>query len=126
MKPILYKSGDILKRRKALITKHVGIYLGDGFVFHNTPDRGEHVSTIDVFANGQEIEVKPIPNKNRPVVLRAVKIGLYKPKKYNLFLNNCEQTVSKITTGQSSSPQLYIAVLLTAITLYAMAKARRS
>ena len=47
-----YEPGDILIRAKGLFD-HMGIYLGNGMVLHNTPDKGVHTSSVEMFANGK-------------------------------------------------------------------------
>ena len=46
-----YQPGDIVARRKWLVM-HKGVVLGDGRILHNTPWRGEHVSSEREFRAG--------------------------------------------------------------------------
>ena len=68
--------GDILLRRKGFVL-HKGIALGNGRVFHNTPIKGEHVSTEEHFRAGHRMYVdaadrrrtaahRPGPREPRP------------------------------------------------------------
>lgn len=47
--------GDFLTRPKALGATHVGVWLGGGAVYHNAPDRGEHISSVADFAKGHRL-----------------------------------------------------------------------
>jgi len=94
--------GDVLSRRKGFVM-HRGIALGDGRVLHNTPFRGEHVTTEAEFAAGKRIYVTPLdPQHRRDVLARAARHG----DGYHLFNNNCEHTVSRTVSGVPESPQL--------------------
>ncbi len=97
-----YLPGDILSRRKGLVM-HRGIALGDGRVLHNTPFRGEHVTSEAEFSAGRRIYVTPLEAAHRSAVLRrAASHG----EGYHLINNNCEHTVSRTVSGVPESPQL--------------------
>ena len=51
-----YLPGDIVSRRKGMVM-HRGIALGDGRVLHNTPFRGEHISSEEEFSAGRRLYV---------------------------------------------------------------------
>lgn len=95
--------GDILLRRKGLVL-HKGIALGNGWVFHNTPLDGEHVSTEESFRAGHRMYVKRLPAHERRRTVRAARSE--NPRRYNLLTNNCEHTVTRARTGEASSRQL--------------------
>ncbi|MCY4563188.1 MAG: hypothetical protein OXE40_01765 [Gammaproteobacteria bacterium] len=97
-----YKPGDIVARRKGLVM-HKGVVLDDGRILHNTPWRGEHVSTEREFRAGRRLRVTPVDPQARPRSLGAVQ---HSSRRYNLFTNNCEHTVNRATTGRATSPQL--------------------
>ena len=98
-----YQPGELLRRRKGPVM-HTGVSLGDGRVLHNTPGRGEHVSTLEEFAKGKTIRVSPGAADARARIQTLDEDDLQRP--YNLFVNNCEHTASRVTAGQPSSPQL--------------------
>ena len=98
-----YQPGEFLRRRKGPVM-HTGVSLGDGRVLHNTPGRGEHVSTLEEFAKGKTLRVSPGSADARMRIQALDEDELQRP--YNLFLNNCEHTASRVTAGQPSSPQL--------------------
>ncbi len=98
--------GDVVLRRKGPVM-HKGIALGDDRVLHNTPFRGEHVSSMEEFRRGKTVRSRRLGETQRARALYhaqgAAKGG---SRRYNLFRNNCEHTVSRATTGTPSSPQL--------------------
>lgn len=97
-----YQPGDILVRRKGVVM-HKGIALSGGRVLHNTPLRGEHVSSEREFRAGRRLWVKKQDGEARR---RALDGAEQASGRYNLFTNNCEHTVNRATLGQASSPQL--------------------
>jgi len=97
-----YRPGDVLSRRKGIVM-HRGVALGNGLVLHNTPLEGEHISSEAEFSQGHRIFVNEIDDAHRRSVLeRAERSG----GGYHLFDNNCEHTVTRVVTGEASSPQL--------------------
>lgn len=97
-----YQPGDILARRKGFVM-HKGVALGDGRVLHNTPWRGEHVSSEREFRAGKPLRVTRLDAAERRLALHAAEQS---SRRYNLFTNNCEHTVNRATSGQATSPQL--------------------
>ena len=99
-----YQPGDVVARRKGPVM-HKGVVLGEDRILHNTPWRGEHVSTEREFRAGRRLRVTPT---DRQIREQAVGAGAAQenPRRYNLFTNNCEHTVNRITTGRPTSPQL--------------------
>ena len=83
---------------------HKGIALGDGQVLHNTPIRGEHVSSESDFLRGRRMHVERQTRAERERALHAAEH--HGRRGYNLLTNNCEHTVHRATTGRGSSPQL--------------------
>ena len=97
-----YQPGDILARRKGLVM-HKGIALSDGRVLHNTPWRGEHVSSAREFRAGKRLQVTRLDREARR---RALHSAEQSSGRYNLFTNNCEHTVNRAVQGKAASPQL--------------------
>ncbi len=121
------RAGDVLTRAKGPFI-HTGIYLGDGTVLHNTPEKGEHRSTLAEFATEHEVNVAAIPNRIRISVLERVTDTLLFPRKFNLLTNNCEHTVNRILFAKEFSSQLRIwtlVAILTGATLMFIARSRR-
>ena len=95
--------GDIVLRRKGPVM-HQGVVLGDGRVLHNTPLRGEHVSTEADFRRGRRLHVRRLDAVQRQRALHYAEDS--DRRRYNLFTNNCEHTVSRAAEGRAESPQL--------------------
>ena len=102
---VIIRPGDILKRDKGL-HEHVGVAWFDGRVLHNSPRRGEHLSSLDEFAAGRVIRVQPTPARYRDRVRANGGAVLQAPRDYNLLRNNCEHTAHYVVHGRSKSPQL--------------------
>lgn len=83
---------------------HVGIFVFNG-VLHNSPGKGEHLSTLEKFANGQIPTVERTNSNPRWVEKRAYEI-LQNPRPYDLMNRNCEHTAHDILTSRPESPQL--------------------
>ena len=100
-----YLPGDILTRRKGLVL-HKGVALGDGRVLHNTPFKGEHISSEQDFLLGNKLGVISQNRNKRQRALQHAQTYDDNPRSYSLLRNNCEHTVMRATTGLASSPQL--------------------
>ena len=86
---------------------HQGIALGEGRVLHNTPRRGEHVSSMEDFRRGKALRARRLDDTQRARALHhAHEAAGRRVQRYHLFRNNCEHTVTRATTGQARSPQL--------------------
>ncbi len=112
--------GDILRRPKFPF-KHVGIHLGNGLILHNSPSKGEHVSDVNEFASGHEIEVIPTPPSMKAKILERVEGVLRHPRGYDAATNNCQHTATRITEGRAYSPAVLtvglVALIILTITL---------
>jgi len=117
-----YLPGDVLSRRKGFVM-HRGIALGDGQVLHNTPFKGEHISTETEFGAGQRVYVTRIDRDRRERALRHAQLD-WASRPYSLVTNNCEHTVSRAIDGEAASPQLraWAAGLAAGITLFALTR----
>ena len=104
-----YLPGDIVLRRKGLVM-HKGIALDDGRVLHNTPRRGEHVSSMEDFRRGKPLRSRRLDETQRARALRHAHGATEgNAERYHLFRNNCEHTVTRAATGNAKSPQLMAA-----------------
>ena len=95
--------GDIVSRRKGPVM-HRGIVLDEDRVLHNTPLKGEHVSTFEGFCRGKRARVQHLDARERSRALRYAEGR--EERAYNPFTNNCEHTVTRATAGRARSPQL--------------------
>lgn len=98
--------GDIVLRRKGPVM-HQGIALGDDRVLHNTPRRGEHISSMEDFRRGKTVRARGLDETQRARAMRhAQDAAQGGARRYNVFRNNCEHTVTRATTGKARSSQL--------------------
>ncbi|MBX3706210.1 MAG: hypothetical protein KF911_06185 [Pseudomonadales bacterium] len=95
--------GDIVARRKGPVM-HKGVVMPDGRILHNTPARGEHLSSLAEFAAGRTVTVTR--NGCGESRARAYRAAPRPGARYHLFANNCEHTVSRTLEGRERSPQL--------------------
>ena len=101
-----YLPGDIVLRRKGPIM-HQGIVLGDDRILHNTPRRGEHISSMQDFRRGKAVRARRLDETQRARALHHAEHAAHgDARRYNLLRNNCEHTVTRATTGNGTSPQL--------------------
>jgi hypothetical protein len=121
----MLKIGDIVSRLKFPGVRHVGVVVGPDAVCHNTPERGEHVSTIAEFAAGQEIAVKHSGITPAVIIANAKRI-LANPKRYDAAVRNCEHTVSEILSGIAESSAVavcgIVGILLAVLGLASLSK----
>lgn len=96
--------GEQLFRRKGMVM-HVGVYIGNQLILHNTPDKGEHSVDFDTFANGKTVYARPTNMIPYRVVAKAQQL-LASPAKYQLFKRNCEHTASSLINDSPQSAQL--------------------
>ena len=99
-----YLPGDIVSRRKGFVM-HRGIALGDGRVLHNTPFKGEHISSEEEFRAGQRLHVTRMDRAARQNALLHAEADAH-ARGYSLLANNCEHTVSRAIGAEPDSPQL--------------------
>lgn len=110
MKPYLnnLNLGDVVTRPKCLgLVAHVGVAIGANEVLHNTPEKGEHVTTLQEFANGEQVMVHRMTAPPLGLWERVSNI-IRHPRKYHWFDRNCEHTATEITHGRPQSRQLWI------------------
>jgi hypothetical protein len=96
--------GDVLYRRKGPVM-HVGIYLGDASILHNTPKFGEHQVDFNDFAKGKKVYAQSTGLSPEQILTKARQV-LDQPEGYRLFKQNCEHTASKVLDDDPNSHQL--------------------
>lgn len=124
------RTGDVLTRKKAhdLIT-HVGVALAPDLVLHNTPEKGEHVGTLQEFADGKPVTLHRL-GADPSIVLARAQAVLASPQKYHPIKNNCEHTASKVISGISESSQaafwamIALIVAVVVLVMFAVRKQR--
>jgi len=96
--------GTRLLRPKCLgIIQHEGVFVGRNAVLHNTPEKGEHVSSLEEFAAGHPVQIQSTDVSSSLVLIRAQQV-LSSPRGYNLLRRNCQHTASEIIRGIGRSP----------------------
>lgn len=123
----MYQIGSELSVPKAFF-RHVGVYVGNGHVFHNHPVHGEKVAHLNEFSEGRTITVTKAGVTDQAGFMARFNSTMAAPKRYHLLHNNCEHTVSRLRTGQSKTPQVFLwgtTFVLGGIAIWAAAKTRK-
>lgn len=103
----MYEIGSVLSVRKDFY-RHVGVYAGQGMVFHNHPSSGQKLVTLEEFSSGRRIKVKKQGVADQHAFWSRLRDAESHPSSYNLFLRNCEHTASSLRKGSAKSPQLWL------------------
>lgn len=111
--------GTVLSCEKAPGINHVGVVVGPDLVFHNAPGRGEHVSSVEAFAQGRPVKAT-VTGVSPALVLDRVRTRLTRPRAYDVFSSNCDHSVTAVLQGSASSPQLQGFGVITALTVLAV------
>lgn len=105
----------VVSRRKAGAFRHVGVLLPDGRVAHCSPGRGEHISSIEEFAAGEDINIERLVSElESAATTRRIAAAIRNPKMYDALSNNCEIFANRVTGQNPISPQLSAALCLAA------------
>lgn len=117
---ILINIGDLLTRPKTLgFVDHYGVVVSPNTVLQNTPEKGEHLASVDEFAAGQRISV--IRTSANPLEVQArCRKSLANRKAYNLVNRNCEHTAFEVAYGIAKSPQFIAAIIIGVIIFLAI------
>lgn len=108
-------AGALIAAPKGLVN-HVGLSLGNGRVFHNNPENGEHISSIEAFSKGNPISVwGSLAVHEFFDALSRINHILTAPKRYDALANNCEHSLSRVLGRPIGSPQLQFWGALTLI-----------
>lgn len=95
--------GDVLLRWKEGVW-HLGIFIGNGSVLHNSPGVGERVTSYAEYAAGKQVKAwQPDATKRGQIMDRAWQI-IRNPQDYKHFTRNCEHTVYEAVDGKAKSP----------------------
>lgn len=101
--------GDQIARPKINgLVDHVGIVVAPNVVFHNSPERGEHVSTVRDFAGNKPIRIvdRHANTKTWQATRTRIDHQLTSPRAYALTSYNCEHSVSHALGHPPHSKQL--------------------
>jgi lecithin:retinol acyltransferase len=97
----------LISRPKLGFLRHLGVLLPDGRVAHCTPERGEHLSTVEEFAAGQDVRIeRVIPIEQCLSTLQRIAQTMAKPSPYHLFTNNCETFANRSIGERAMGAQL--------------------
>ena len=107
-------AGDVLLRKKGEVW-HFGIYMGNGWVLHNSPEAGERITTYDEYAAGQQVKVHQPDSSGRQQIMQRAWQIVRNPKAYNHLTRNCEHTVYEAIEGIAKSPTVRTAVGIAAV-----------
>lgn len=109
MYPYSLLPGDRLLVKKAAVIDdaitHSGTYMGDGLVAHISPKKGLVMEKLEVFANGQAVQVVENGGMEQSLLHERFAQRRTDPT-YRLFGNNCEHLCSFLENGKPASPQL--------------------
>lgn len=106
-------AGHLISAPKGIVT-HVGLSLGNGLVFHNNPERGEHISDLASFHKGKPVTLgERLSHLDFHEAMANIAATLKTPKAYHPLGNNCEQSLYRVLGRPASSPQLQFWTVLT-------------
>jgi len=97
--------GDLLYRSKGFV-QHVGIYLGNNTVIHNSPDGDIQEVSFECFAENKDVKVEKVELESISVLTNQLEIMRYSTEKYSVMNNNCEQFARKLIGMRPTSPQV--------------------
>jgi hypothetical protein len=106
MDPASIRVGDILSRPKCYgVVQHIGICVGHDLVLSNMPEKGEHLSSVEEFCDGEPLSIRPSGADPVFVIARARKI-LSNPRRYHAVFRNCQHTTNEAAFGVAKSPAM--------------------
>lgn len=104
------KPGDLLYRSKGIV-QHAGVYLGNGQVLHNQPEKGINITSYSDYAQGEDIKVIRTEASDAGLISGRLKDIFSNDQKYSLLTNNCEHIAHYLISGRKKSPQLQAAII---------------
>jgi hypothetical protein len=108
----------LVSRSKLALLQHIGVMLPDGRVAHCTPERGEHVSSIEEFADGKDVMIGRVIAPERQLsTLQRIAAAMATPGRYALITNNCEIFANRCIGERPQSPQLVGTALFVGLAL---------
>jgi hypothetical protein len=97
----------VVSRAKFGAFRHFGLLLPDGLVAHCAPNHGEHISTMDEFASGEDVKIERVLQiQEYAAILGRVTEATRTPKAYDALTNNCEMFVNRLLGVPPEIPQL--------------------
>ena len=117
----MYAIGTLLGVRGFPIT-HVGVYLGNGMVFHNHWRNNAEIISLHKFSNGRNIFVLENGTVDVGSFLVRLQQVILQSRSYNALTNNCEHAASYVRVGEAHSAQLasFVVVAFIGISIWAL------
>lgn len=89
---------------------HWGLAIYDGltgqwWVFHTTPQRGTHLTSLQNFAANLQYDLVGVPLT--PGIRSRLAHAIVNPRPYDPVFANCQQVVTSIVDGRPWSPTLF-------------------
>ena len=97
--------GDLLYRSKGLV-QHVGVYLGDNIVIHNSPIAGIQEVSFEVFSESKVVKIERVELKSISILIEQLEIMRCSTMKYSVLGNNCEKFARELLGKRPCSPQI--------------------
>ncbi len=89
------------------IGEHWGVHLPNGWVAHNTDDKGPLYVTLQEFQAGKSIKViRKVPPTEYNSTLMRIQQEINNPQSYHLSANNCDVFANRVTGYVPESPQV--------------------
>ena len=109
--PVLYPVAVISRPKAGL--QHWGVLLSDNRVVHCAPVRGEHITSVEDFAAGEDITfVRMLVPPEYSPTMRRIAESLRNPKAYHAVTNNCQTFATRMIGAEPDSPDLKAVVAL--------------
>jgi hypothetical protein len=106
------------------VGEHWGVLFSDNLVVHNTPGRGEHVSTLQEFTpTGRYRVLRHVLPEHLHATMHRIQEAIQSPLAYHATSNNCQSFANRVTGEAPRSPAVEGAGLLAlaGLFLYALA-----
>ena len=104
--------GDVLARPKLLgIVEHLGVLVDYDAILTNSPERGEHLTTLREFSDNKPVTVHATGVDPSVVAARTHNI-LSNPQPYDPIRRNCQHTTNEIIHGVAKSPLVAVTALV--------------
>jgi hypothetical protein len=85
--------------------EHWGVLIPGNLVAHNSPERGEHVSTLWEFAlAGRFRVIRHVLPEHFHASMRRIQEAVQAPQAYHATNNNCQSFANRITGEAPRSP----------------------
>lgn len=104
------KLGFLLYRNKGFV-EHVGVYLGQNQVLHNSPSGNIEIINLETYADGKAVKVIETGEHDHTILQQRLTQILTQGGPYHVIANNCEHIAHFLIFGRKSSPQIQAALV---------------